>query len=511
MANVAIIETKPSYTRYDEYFDFEFDKFALCSDTTISKVLKKDVDIQINTDDYEWIILVGSEPLKYYTKLSSITTYTGQVVADKYLPLINPAMIRFKPEAKRPLDDSVENIKLRVTGKLQTFAVDSDNVLGIDSTEAAYKYLTEAYFHNQEWVALDTETTAFYPRNGYVLGASLTYRQDRGAYILSDVLDSDCEELMQKIFNEKQVVFHNAKFDIGFLEYQFGFKFPVFHDTMLLHYALDETPGTHGLKHLAMKYTKYGDYEKPLEDWRKKYCRDHGVKEADFTYDLIPFDVIYPYAVIDTIATDLLYRKFKPLVDKNPDISRLYYNILIPGTRMLTDIQDNGVPFDKDRLMFVKKKKEEEIAEAVKGLNKFKEIGEFQEKEQKEFNPNSTMQLRKLLFDYIGLKPTGKLTGTGAASTDSEVLEELSKIHEVPKYILELRKSSKIKNTYVDKIIPQLDSDSRLRTGFSLHTTTSGRLSSSGKLNMQQIPRSDPSIKGCIKARPGYKIVSMDL
>lgn len=108
------------------------------------------------------------------------------------------------------------------------------------------------------------------------------------------------------------------------------------------------------------------------------------------------------------------------------------------------------------------------------------------------------------------MKPTGKLTGTGAASTDSEVLEELSKIHEVPKYILELRKSSKIKNTYVDKIIPQLDQDSRLRTGFSLHTTTSGRLSSSGKLNMQQIPRDDPSVKGCIKARPGYKIVALD-
>jgi len=56
-----------------------------------------------------------------------------------------------------------------------------------------------------------------------------------------------------------------------------------------------------------------------------------------------------------------------------------------------------------------------------------------------------------------------------------------------------------------------LDRDSRLRTGFNLHTTTSGRLSSSGKLNMQQLPRDNPAVKGCIKARPGYKIVAMDL
>ena len=63
----------------------------------------------------------------------------------------------------------------------------------------------------------------------------------------------------------------------------------------------------------------------------------------------------------------------------------------------------------------------------------------------------------------------------------------------------------------MDKIIPQLDRDSRLRTGFNLHGTTSGRLSSSGKLNMQQIPRDNPIVKGCISARPGHKIVAMDL
>ena len=41
--------------------------------------------------------------------------------------------------------------------------------------------------------------------------------------------------------------------------------------------------------------------------------------------------------------------------------------------------------------------------------------------------------------------------------------------------------------------------------------TTSGRLSSSGKFNAQQIPREDPIIKGCIKAPKGYKIISQDL
>ena len=135
----------------------------------------------------------------------------------------------------------------------------------------------------------------------------------------------------------------------------------------------------------------------------------------------------------------------------------------------------------------------------------------FEKAEGKDFNPNSTVQLRSLLFDYINLTPTGKKTGTGAHSTDAEVLGQLAEEHAVPKHILEIRQKNKIKTTYLDKIIPNLDRDSRLRTGFNLHGTTSGRLSSSGKLNMQQLPRDNPTVKGCIKAREGHKIVSMDL
>jgi DNA polymerase I-like protein with 3'-5' exonuclease and polymerase domains len=87
----------------------------------------------------------------------------------------------------------------------------------------------------------------------------------------------------------------------------------------------------------------------------------------------------------------------------------------------------------------------------------------------------------------------------------------LSEQHHVPKLILNIRQKSKIKNTYLDKIIPQLDRDQRLRTNFNIHGTTSGRLSSSGKLNLQQLPRDNSAVKGSIKATPGHKIVSVDL
>ena len=143
----------------------------------------------------------------------------------------------------------------------------------------------------------------------------------------------------------------------------------------------------------------------------------------------------------------------------------------------------------------------------MKNYIKYDAVKQFEEAQGKDFNPNSTVQLRGLLFDYLQLTPTGKKTGTGANSTDAEVLGKLAEVHEIPKLVLDIRQKVKIKSTYLDKIYPQLDKDSRLRTNFNLHGTTSGRLSSSGKMNMQQIPRDNPIVKGCIKAKKeGNKI-----
>ena len=91
---------------------------------------------------------------------------------------------------------------------------------------------------------------------------------------------------------------------------------------------------------------------------------------------------------------------------------------LIPGCRFLTDIQENGVPFDiaktnSSRSHLCRLRLTKLVAELYKTscyqLN-------FEKINGKSFNPNSTVQLRSLLFDFLGLNPTGKKTGTGANS-----------------------------------------------------------------------------------------------
>ena len=510
---VALIESKPSRNKFFELFEnkFTFDSFVLCSDPSVKKVLKRDVDLVFNPDDYDWVILVGSEPLKYFTKINSVTEYTGRVVDGKYLPTINPAMLAFKPEAKKTWIESRDNIVKYIKGELKQEKLSNDQIFGITDSKELSRFLIEARDHENDFIALDSETTALYPRDGHMLGISLSYKDNHGAYIDCDCIDSVCEALLQQIFNKKKVVFHNSKFDIAFFRYHFNFKFPNFEDTMLMHYTLNENPGTHGLKQLSLKFTPFGDYEKPMYEWIEDYKKRNGLLKSDFSWDMIPFEIMKEYAAYDAVCTFLLYKKFKSAIDKSEKFTNVYENILLPATEFLLDVESNGVPFNKERLYKSSELMQEDIDKAIQSLYGYTEVKTFEAAQGKPFNPNSTVQLRSLLFDYIGLKPTGKKTGTGADSTDAEVLTTLAQEHEVPALILDIRQKVKIKSTYLDKIIPGLDRDSRLRTGFNLHGTTSGRLSSSGKMNMQQIPRDNPIVKGCIKAGEGKKIVAMDL
>ena len=512
MTRVALIESKPTKTDFRKYFNFEFDRFSLCSDPSIKKVLKKDVDLQFDPTSYSWIILVGSEPLKYFTKVTQITQYAGTVIDDKFLPIINPSMLAFKQEAKKLWDDSLASVLSYISGEKKKADTGDDKFIGITDTEDALNYIQACIDSPFDFVGIDSETTGLYPRNAYMLGISLSYKKDAGAYIDADCIDERAESKLQELFDKKRMVFHNAKFDIPMFEYHFNLKVKDFEDTMLMHYMFDENPGTHGLKMLAMKYTQYGDYEKPMYTWIEEYRKTHKVLKDDFRWEWIPFEVMKTYAAIDAAVTFLLFEKFENALKKgNPNLLRVYRTILLPACRFLMDIQDNGVPFDSNRLIESQKLMSIEIEKSVEQLRSYPQVREFEQDNGKEFNPSSVLQLRKLLFDYVGLEPTGIVTEKGEHSTNSEVLEKLALQHEIPRLILDIRKKTKIKNTYLDKIIPQLDSDGRLRTNFNLHGTTSGRLSSSGKLNMQQLPRDNPIVKGCIKAAPGHKIVSMDL
>ena len=510
MKKIAVVDKAPGKTNYSKYFDFEFDLHHMSS-VPVQKLLKKDVDLDRTVlDGYDLVILVGSEAAKEYAKVTSVTNYAGHLIDDKWVCITNPAMLIFKPEGKPDFERALSKIMEYISGNNTSSTVSGD-FKGINDSDEALEFLQEVLDNNPDIVAVDTETTALYPRDGYVLGISISYKPKHGRYILCDILDERHLELLQKIFNKK-VVFHNMKFDYKMIKYHLALDFDrkKVHDTMVMHYVLDETD-SHGLKQLALKYTDYGDYDKDLDDFKTNYCRTQGILQENFTYDLIPFDIISKYAAIDTAVTLELYQKFQPIVYNNPKLTWVYENLMVRGTLFLMDMEEVGIPIDRQRIEQAGVYLETEIQEAKEKVYGFPEVKNFEHDSGVIFNPNSVQQLRKVLFDYADLTPTGKLTKTGALSTDAEVLEELSEEHPLPASILKVRQLGKIQSSYVNKILPELDRDGRIRTNFNNSFTSSGRLSSSGKFNAQQIPRDNPLIKACIKAPSGYKIVSQDL
>ena len=108
-----------------------------------------------------------------------------------------------------------------------------------------------------------------------------------------------------------------------------------------------------------------------------------------------------------------------------------------------------------------------------------------------EFNINSTPQLRKVLFERLGL-PVIKRTKTGP-STDSSVLEQLAvQGHELPRLMMDYRQLEKLRNTYVDALPALVNPETRrIHTTFNQAVAATGRLSSSDP-NLQNIPIRTP-------------------
>ncbi|MDO8445222.1 MAG: DNA polymerase I [Deltaproteobacteria bacterium] len=100
-----------------------------------------------------------------------------------------------------------------------------------------------------------------------------------------------------------------------------------------------------------------------------------------------------------------------------------------------------------------------------------------------------------------------------AGSTDVEVLQQLSAVHELPAEILTYRTLTKLKSTYIDSLPSMINPDTgRVHTSLNQTVTATGRLSSS-EPNLQNIPiRTElgKRIREAFIAEPGNLIISAD-
>ena len=155
----------------------------------------------------------------------------------------------------------------------------------------------------------------------------------------------------------------------------------------------------------------------------------------------------------------------------------LFSDVEMPLAEVLSGMESRGVRVDVKLLSGLS----EDYSSQIKILEK-----ESHELAGHAFSLSSPLQVRTVLFEEQGL-PVVKRTKTGP-STDAEVLEELAPLHELPAKLLQHRKYSKLKSTYVDALPFLVDPrTNRIHTTFNQTVTATGRLSSSDP-NLQNIP-----------------------
>lgn len=236
-------------------------------------------------------------------------------------------------------------------------------------------------------------------------------------------------------------------------------------DITVAHYIL-QPELSHSLQRMALELLHYQFTTKE--------------KESQAT-QLSLFDVIEEdYSQLAT-ECNLVFR-MEPILQKSLEESKftnLFYNVEMPLTTVLADMEYEGVSIDIPALNELAA----EFADKCKILEQqiYNEAGH-------EFNINSPKQLGDVLFGELKLDPQQKKTKTGQFVTSEQVLSKLEERFPIVQYILEYRGLKKLLSTYADALPGYINrADGKIHTNFNQTETATGRLSSLNP-NLQNIP-----------------------
>ena len=348
-------------------------------------------------------------------------------------------------------------------------------------------------------ICIDIETDGFDPIKNKIVGVSIASNKETAIYVplrhaylgiapSDQMLPEDFFPALQNAMKGKLLIGHNLKFDLAFLVEEGVTHSDKIFDTLLAAYVIDPTR-SNALKKLGIDL--FGFEVKEFKH----------VAKGD-TFAAVPIDQATDYGCQDTLLTMHLYELVKGKLDAE-GLTELFLSLETPLIPIIQQMEKTGIKLNHSYISDLS----EEISNRVKELEAIihSHAGSI-------FNVNSTKQLQKVLFEDLGLTPPKK-TKTGY-STDSEVLQKLSKFHPICSALLEFRELSKLKSTYTDTLISLVHKDTGLiHASFNQAVTATGRLSSSNP-NMQNIPiKSEWGRKirrAFLPPIDGHKLISID-
>ena len=333
-------------------------------------------------------------------------------------------------------------------------------------------------------IALDIESAGDIDNDTFAAGRILSIALWNGKFgvVIPEELaeTSEAAELIERLCRDCIVVCHNGTFDMPYLSKRLGINVYHHEDTLLMHFVLDNLAGEHGLKPLARRWLRAEDWDSDAKSYLK----------GGAYFENIPREKLYEYNLMDTVWTLKLYEYFLPMLKNSGKYD--YYRYRMGVTKVLIDVQMNGVAVSLDTLDELEEKYQEQCDEYLTVLRSIAGEG---------FNPQSPKQIN----DYFESK------GVSSPSFDSDHLKKLRRVGKETEFIdalLAFRYAAKVIGSYITSVHRKVGEDGRIHPYYLPHGAKTGRLSAKGPA-IQTMGR-DSGIKRALVAEPGYKIISCD-
>lgn len=292
--------------------------------------------------------------------------------------------------------------------------------------------------------------------------SSFAFLKDNKAYFAYFSDDNDFILALKEVFENESIlkISDNIKKDMALLlKYGIELRNSYF-DISIGAYVIDPSKNSYALNDVAQNLL--GAFLESEKDFKNDFCIEN--------------EAFKNYVPCALLAIDKL-KEYEENKIKEDNLSTLFYEIELPLTKVLCDMEFSGFKVDKDNLKDFTQK----LGETIDSLEK-----EIYALSGEEFNINSPKQLGEILFEKLGLKAIKK-TKTGY-STDAKVLEKLKGSHEIIDKILAYRQYAKLKSTYGDGLLAVICGDGKIHSTFNQTTTQTGRISST-EPNLQNIPQ----------------------
>ena len=206
------------------------------------------------------------------------------------------------------------------------------------------------------------------------------------------------------------------------------------------------------------------------------------------------------------LLADLNYQIYKSLKKelKNHQSEEVFSSIEIPLIKILAKMEIYGINLDTEKLNDLAKKNKKTLNSLSKKIQKLA---------GKKFNPNSTKQLKEVLYIDLDIPTEGiKKTKTGF-STAEEELYKIKDLHPIIPLLLEYRELFKLQTTYLEAL-PKLinQKTKKIHTNWQQSVTATGRLSST-EPNLQNIPtktKRGRQIRSAFVSQSGWSLMGFD-